>query len=75
LKQVSQTLVDWDEGLYEATTPGAIWAGDLDRDGKIDVFTRISGYRPILEYTLFLSSAANEGEYVGEVATWRPAVD
>ena len=74
LKQVSQTLVDWDERLYEAT-PGVIWAGDLDKDGKLDLFMDMTRNERSVEYTLFLSSAAKEGEFVGKVATWGAIVD
>ena len=72
-KQGSQTLVDWAEGL--GATPGVMWAGDLDRDGEIDLFMNMGVDDLWVEFALFLSSAATEGEVVGKAATWRAAVE
>ncbi len=74
LRQVSQTLIGWTRGI-DGTTPGVIWAGDLDRDGKLDLFMDTARHYAGVEYSLFLSSAAKEGEFVGKVATWRASVD
>jgi len=74
LRQVSQTLIGWDR-FIDGTTPGVIWAGDLDRDGKLDLFMDTSRHYGYVEYALFLSSAAAEEEFVGKVATWMAGVD
>jgi len=74
LKQVSQTLVDWDQFLVNSF-PGVIWAGDLDKDGKLDLFMDMTRSERSVGYALFLSSAAKEGEFVGKVATWEAVVD
>ena len=70
----SQTLVESAVGFDDAL-PRVIWAGDLDRDGKIDLFMDTARHYQITEYALFLSSAANDGEIVGQVATWGASTD
>ena len=74
LKQVAQTLVHWDQFLVNSF-PGVIWAGDLDRDGKVDLFMDTARHEASVGYALFLSSAAAEEEFVGKVATWMAGVD
>ena len=74
LRQVSQTLIGWNR-FIDNTTPGVIWAGDLDRDGKLDLFMDTARHYAYVEYALFLSSAAKEEEFVGKVATWMAGVD
>ena len=70
----SQTLVESARGFDDAY-PRVIWAGDLDRDGKIDLFMNSARHYQIIEYTLFLSSAAKDEEIVGQVATWGFSTD
>ena len=70
----SQTLLYFFNGLDDAT-PGVLWAGDLDRDGKVDLFMEMNRHYASISYALFLSSAAKDEELVGKVATWRAAVD
>lgn len=48
--------------------PALLWAGDLDRDGKIDLLMDVSGHYASMELRLFLSSRAGPGELVREVA-------
>lgn len=50
--------------------PHLIWAGDLDRDGKIDLLFDEADREFYSRYTLYLSSAAKDGELVGKVAEW-----
>ncbi len=44
-----------------------LWAGDLDRDGKLDLYIETSGEN-FTAYGLYLSSEAEEGKLVEEVA-------
>ncbi|HEX3126623.1 MAG TPA: hypothetical protein VH394_04775 [Thermoanaerobaculia bacterium] len=41
------------------------WAGDLDRDGKLDLLIDITDHDNLSRMALFLSSLAKEGELVG----------
>lgn len=75
---VEQTLYElqiWTEpetgNLYFGNEgwPGVLWAGDLDRDGRLDLFLDLTEHYTATEPTLFLSSAAGAGELVGRVAS------
>ena len=44
------------------------WAGDLDKDGKLDLYVSVTQHYNISERKLFLSSQADEGQLVTEVA-------
>ena len=70
----SQTLVESVRGFDDAY-PRVIWAGDLDRDGKIDLFMDSARHYQSIDYTLFLSSAAKDEEIVGQVARWGSSTD
>jgi hypothetical protein len=48
--------------------PALLWAGDLDRDGKVDLLMDVSGHYSSMELRLYLSSRATPGELVREVA-------
>ena len=48
--------------------PTIVWAGDLDRDDKLDLLMNLSGHYAGSVLGLFLSSAAGKGELVGQVA-------
>jgi len=50
--------------------PHLVWAGDLDRDGRIDLVFNLTDHYNVSHMALFLSSAAKEGEFVGKVAEW-----
>ena len=45
-----------------------IWAGDLDKDGKLDLYVSVNQHYNVIERRLFLSSQADEGQLVAEVA-------
>lgn len=45
-----------------------LWAGDLDGDGKLDLYLDLNGHYNVSARRLFLSSAAKSGALVGEVA-------
>ncbi len=75
----SQTLASWQA---QARTPGPWmlgndayphlrWAGDLDRDGRLDLLIDVSDHYNVSAPTLFLSSQAKAGELVGEAAVLR----
>ena len=49
-------------------TPSVIWAGDIDGDGKLDLFMNLTWHYAMNHYALFLSSMAENGEYVKKVA-------
>ena len=63
----SQTLYTLQEC---GSDPGwsLIWAGDLDKDGQLDLYVTVSQHYNIIERKLFLSSQADEGQLVAEVA-------
>ena len=46
------------------------WAGDLDRDGRLDMLATFSSKYSYHPRQLFLSSAARSGELVAEVARY-----
>ena len=68
----SQTLI---ESAAKESFPRVIWAGDLDRDGEIDLFIDTAPHYQIIERELFLSSVAKDEEIVGKAATWRTSTD
>lgn len=45
-----------------------VWAGDLDKDGQLDLYVTVNQHYNVIERKLFLSSQADEGELVSEVA-------
>lgn len=48
--------------------PKLIWAGDVDRDGELDLLLDVTWHYNLSHYALYLSSAAKEGELVAKVA-------
>jgi hypothetical protein len=44
------------------------WAGDLDRDGRLDLAVNLSRKYSLHPHRLLLSSAAAPGQLVGDVA-------
>ncbi len=66
---ISQALISLPE-LGSPDGPQLLWAGDLDRDGRLDLVYDLSPIYVTTELALFLSSAAKEGELVGLVARW-----
>lgn len=57
--------------LQADATPRLVWAGDLDRDGKLDLLFDATYHYNVSLLALYLSSAAKEGELVGKVAEWK----
>lgn len=51
--------------------PELLWAGDLDRDGKLDLLFDLTSHYNVQLYSLFLSSAAEEDELVKLVSQFR----
>lgn len=64
----SQTLIS----LREHTDAGwfLFWAGDIDRDGKLDLYLDLSPHYNASRKILFLSSQAGAGKLVKELATF-----
>jgi hypothetical protein len=61
--------------LYALNSKGAnepgwslLWAGDLDGDGKLDLYLGLSNHYNVSQHKLFLSSQARKGQLVREVA-------
>jgi len=63
----SQELAGYDI-CCDDSMPALIWAGDLDRDGRLDLFLDLSNHYNVGRRTLFLSSLAGDGELVGKAA-------
>ena len=62
-RQVLYESYGWSEGRIQL-----IWAGDLDRDGRLDLLVDYAEHDAGSAPTLFLSSQAKPGELVGEAA-------
>lgn len=79
----SYSLILWDskgnvrqtlrEDAFPDGGPSLLWAGDLDRDGKLDLLLDISNRYYVSEIALFLSSLAGPGELVGNAGILRSA--
>jgi len=52
-----------------------LWAGDLDRDGRLDLYVDLSRKYSVSRRVLFLSSAASEDGLVGEAAVFETVGD
>lgn len=52
-------------------TPALLFAGDLDRDGRLDLVFDTTDHYNVSRPTLFLSSAARDGELVGAAAQYQ----
>ena len=52
----------------EEEIPNLIWAGDIDNDGKIDMFWNMATHYLVFKYTLYLSSLALKGELLHKSA-------
>ena len=48
-----------------------LWAGDLDGDGRLDLYMNLSTHYNVSARRLFLSSAAASGALVREVAVFQ----
>jgi hypothetical protein len=65
-RQVLYESYGWSEGRLKV-----IWAGDLDRDGRLDLVVDYSEHYAGSSPTLFLSSRAGSGDLVGEAADFQ----
>lgn len=65
-----QTLFEHKRITYDGV-PSLIWAGDLDGDGQPDLLMDITDHYNVIEWALYLSSEADEGEMVKLVAVFR----
>jgi hypothetical protein len=73
-RQVLATFTVWappdmDLSIASEAVPQLLWAGDIDRDGKLDLLLDLTNHYNVSEPTLFLSSGAGEGELVVEFAS------
>ncbi len=58
------------EGAVDEPHYDIEWAGDLDRDGRLDLIVNLNSKYSLHPYQLFLSSRAPPGQLVGLVATF-----
>jgi len=65
----SQVVVDIPMVDLDAA-PTVVWAGDLDRDDTVDLLMKLPCTDESVEYVLFLSSLAANGELVRKAATF-----
>lgn len=63
-----QTLVKYDRSVFESLST-LLWAGDLDRDGRIDFLLNIRNHYAVVgHYALYLSTEAENNDMVKLVA-------
>jgi hypothetical protein len=62
-----QVLEDWGP-CDEDGMPAVFWAGDIDRDGKLDLLVDVRHHYNSNDVVLFLSSRATGGAMVGRAA-------
>ena len=67
---MSQTLYEWPEGFDDQHCE-LLWAGDLNGDGKIDLFMNLSDHYNVQQMTLLLSSKGQRKSLVERVAVFR----
>ncbi len=67
---ISQTIYEWPEGFDDQHCE-LIWAGDVNGDGKIDLFMNLSDHYNINEMTLLLSSKRKRASLVERVAVFK----
>lgn len=65
----SQVVASFDIIALDGT-PTLLWAGDLDKDGKLDLLMDLTDHYNVSAYTLFLSSMAEEGALLRKVAVF-----
>ncbi|WP_162255253.1 MULTISPECIES: hypothetical protein [unclassified Lysobacter] len=56
--------------LGDDASPELLFAGDLDRDGRLDLIFDVSDHYNVTRPTLFLSSQARDGELLHAVSTY-----
>ena len=67
---VSQVLYSAPESANEPAWE-ILWAGDLDGDGKLDLYVQVGPDSSVSERILFVSTKAASGQLVGEFAVFR----
>jgi hypothetical protein len=67
---ITQVLYSAPEGASEPAWK-VLWAGDLDGDGKPDLYVQVGDSYNVSERILFVSSKAATGELVGKFAAFR----
>ncbi len=67
---ITQTLYSAPE---DAAEPGwqVLWAGDLDGDGRLDLYVQLGDHYNVSERILFVSTKAGSGQLVGRFAIFR----
>ncbi|NMC44121.1 MAG: hypothetical protein GYA46_09405 [candidate division Zixibacteria bacterium] len=65
-----QTIIEYPVLALDGL-PTLMWAGDLDRDGRLDLILNLTNHYNVDLYVLFLSSEAGPGELVRKVAEFR----
>ena len=66
----SQVLASFDAIAMDGR-PILLWAGDLDRDGKLDLLMDLTNHYNVTVYTLFLSSMSKGNNLLQKVAEFR----
>lgn len=73
-RQVIGRLGGWVQNgafVTEGSNTGLLWAGDLDRDGRLDLVIDVSDhYNAVAQVRLLLSSGASDEALLGEVASF-----
>ncbi|NIQ12133.1 MAG: hypothetical protein GWO23_21940 [Gammaproteobacteria bacterium] len=59
------------QSIASEAFPQVLWAGDLDRDGKLDILLDLTDHYNVSAPTLLLSSMAAANELVQPVAEFR----
>jgi hypothetical protein len=57
-------------GFSADNTPEVLWAGDIDRDARLDLFLQLPGAGYSRQFKLFLSSLARPSELVAEAGSF-----
>jgi len=66
----TQVLYDAAEGFTDEPHFNIEWAGDLDRDGRLDLVVNLSRKYSLHPHRLLLSSRARAGQLVGEAGVF-----
>ena len=64
--QLSQVIIAYDS--TDGDVPRLLWAGDLDRDGQLDLLVDATNHYAVSAPTLFLSSMAEDDHLLEKVA-------